>query len=173
MMLVARGSTTLGLNRTRSGLDPSREIIHASMYRSLRVNQPRQIMGFSDYPFLKRGSVDPRNFPGHEEVLRFLHGLAEDYGLIELIRFGHEVVRVERAVEERRDLWAVEWRMRGGEEAAGVDIFDAVVVCSRKYTQPKIAEFPGRSITLVFVVVALSSSLNYMSCGMMRIVEAR
>ncbi|KAF8020017.1 hypothetical protein BT93_G0647 [Corymbia citriodora subsp. variegata] len=127
------------------GLDPGRDVVHASMYQSLRTNLPRQIMGFSDYPFLKKGSGDSRNFPGHEEVLRFLRGFAEDFGLVELIRFRHEVVRVEQAIEGRRDLWAVEWRTRGGEEAAGMDVFEAVVVCNGKHTQPKIAEFPGRS----------------------------
>ncbi|XP_030468484.2 flavin-containing monooxygenase FMO GS-OX-like 2 [Syzygium oleosum] len=127
------------------GLDPGRDVVHASMYRSLRANLPRQLMGFSDYPFLKQGSGDPRNFPGHEEVLRFLRSFAEDSELIELIRFGHEVVRVEQAVEGRRDHWAVEWQTRGGEEAVGVDFFEAVVVCNGKYSQPKIAEFPGRS----------------------------
>ncbi|KAF8020446.1 hypothetical protein BT93_G0994 [Corymbia citriodora subsp. variegata] len=127
------------------GLDPGRDVVHASMYQSLRTNLPRQTMGFSDYPFLKKGSGDPRNFPGHEEVLRFLCGFAEDFGLVELIRFRHEVVRVEQAVEGRRDLWAVEWRTRGGEEVAGMDVFEAVVVCNGKHTQPKIAEFPGRS----------------------------
>ncbi|XP_039167111.1 flavin-containing monooxygenase FMO GS-OX-like 2 isoform X2 [Eucalyptus grandis] len=125
------------------GLDPGRDVVHTSMYRSLRVNLPRQLMGFSDYPFLNKGCSDLGSFPGHEEVLRFLHGFAEDSELVELIRFRHEVVRVEQAIEEGRDLWAVEWRMRGGEEAAGMEVFEAVVVCNGKCTQPKIAEFPG------------------------------
>ncbi|KAF7846649.1 hypothetical protein BT93_L3968 [Corymbia citriodora subsp. variegata] len=125
------------------GLDPSRDVVHSSMYQSLRLNLPRPIMGFSDYPFPKKGSGDSRNFPGHEEVLQFLRSFAEDFKLVELIRFGHEVVRVERDVEGSQDWWAVEWRMRGGEEVAGVDVFEAVVVCNGKNTQPRIAEFPG------------------------------
>ncbi|KAF8020445.1 hypothetical protein BT93_G0993 [Corymbia citriodora subsp. variegata] len=127
------------------GLDPGRDVVHSSMYRSLRLNLPRQLMGFSDYPFPKKGSGDSRNFQGHEEVLQFLRSFAEDFKLVELIRFRHEVVRVEQDVEGRRDWWAVEWRTRGGEEAAGVDVFEAVVVCNGKHTQPRIAEFPGRS----------------------------
>ncbi|KAF8020016.1 hypothetical protein BT93_G0646 [Corymbia citriodora subsp. variegata] len=127
------------------GLDPGRDVVHSSMYQSLRLNLPRPIMGFSDYPFPKKGSGDSRNFPGHEEVLQFLRSFAEDFKLVELIRFGHEVVRVERDVEGSRDWWAVEWRMRCGEEVAGVDVFEAVVVFNGKNTQPRIAEFPGRS----------------------------
>ncbi|KAL8483499.1 hypothetical protein ACS0TY_026257 [Phlomoides rotata] len=33
------------------GHDPNREIVHSSLYHSLRTNLPRQLMGFSDYPF--------------------------------------------------------------------------------------------------------------------------
>ncbi|XP_039166888.1 flavin-containing monooxygenase FMO GS-OX-like 1 [Eucalyptus grandis] len=145
------------------GLDPGRNIVHASMHRSLRVNLPRQLMGFSDYPFLKKGWGDPRSFPGHEEVLRFLRGFTEDSRLIELIRFGLSqpsrvlepkrfginvlilIVECCTPTEGRWDQWAVEWRTHGGEEAAGVEVFEAVVVCNGKYTQPKIAEFPGTS----------------------------
>ncbi|KAF8020448.1 hypothetical protein BT93_G0996 [Corymbia citriodora subsp. variegata] len=128
-----------------SGLDPAREVIHSSMYKSLRVNLPRPIMGFSDYPFDAKPGVgdDPRPFPGHEAVLRFLQGFAADSGVVELVRFGHEVVRIERAVEGRNDEWVVEWRTRGGEASA--EVFEAVVVCNGKFTEPRLAEFPGRS----------------------------
>ncbi|GMI98302.1 hypothetical protein like AT1G62620 [Hibiscus trionum] len=122
------------------GLDPNREIVHSSLYKSLRVNLPRQIMGFSDYPF-----VDPRHFPGHEEVLRFLEDFARDFGLMELIRFGHEVVRVER-VNEASHEWVVESRTRESESRWGLkeDVFEAVVICNGKHTEPNIAEFSGR-----------------------------
>ncbi|KAK0586233.1 hypothetical protein LWI29_003219 [Acer saccharum] len=44
------------------GLDPDREIIHSSLYCSLRTNLPREVMGYTDYPFVPRnsGSEDPR-----------------------------------------------------------------------------------------------------------------
>lgn len=34
------------------GKDPSRDTVHSSMYDSLRVNLPRELMGFADFPFL-------------------------------------------------------------------------------------------------------------------------
>jgi len=34
------------------GKDPNREVVHSSMYDSLRVNLPRELMGFSDFPFI-------------------------------------------------------------------------------------------------------------------------
>ncbi|KAL4351419.1 hypothetical protein GQ457_06G032830 [Hibiscus cannabinus] len=127
------------------GLDPKREIVHSSLYRSLRVNLPRQVMGFLDYPFANKEGGDPRHFPGHEEVLRFLEDFAWDFGLMELIRFGHEVVRVER-VDETCHEWVVESRTRETESKweSKEEVFEAVVICNGKSTEPRNAEFPGR-----------------------------
>ncbi|KAK5783401.1 hypothetical protein PVK06_037909 [Gossypium arboreum] len=117
------------------GLDLNREIVHSSLYRSLRVNLPRQIMGFMDYPFMKKECGDPRTFPG------FCPGLWVDG----LIRFGHEVVRVE-LTDEARHKWVVESRTRETESRweSKEEVFEAVVICNGKHTEPKIVEFPGR-----------------------------
>lgn len=121
------------------GLDPNREIVHSSLYHSLRTNLPRQLMGFSDHPFSTLKNGDPRTFPGHEEVLEFLNEFATHFGLVELIRFETEVVRVER-VDFRSDQWVVESR---NNESSSNENFDAVVVCNGHYTLPVVANFPG------------------------------
>lgn len=121
------------------GLDPGREIVHSSLYRSLRVNLPRRLMGFLDYPFSERD--DPREFPGHEEVLRYVEDFARDFGLVESIRFGQEVVRVER-VDEVSHEWVIESKSQGS-ESVEEEVFEAVVVCNGHHTEPRIAEFPG------------------------------
>lgn len=123
------------------GLDPDREIVHSSLYQSLHTNLPRQLMGFSDYPFSTNG--DPSTFPGHPEVLRFINEFAAEFELAELIRFGAEVVRVER-VDSGNDQWIVESRSR---EMSSNELFDAVVVCSGHYTIPKLADFPGNNLS--------------------------
>ncbi|KAK9040504.1 hypothetical protein V6N11_015655 [Hibiscus sabdariffa] len=128
------------------GVDPNRLVVHSSLYRSLRTNLPRQGMSFLDYPFLKKeGGDDQRNFPGHEEVLRFLEGFARDFGLMELIQFGHEVIRVE-LVDEVNHEWVVESKTRETDSTweSKEEVFEAVVICNGINTEPKIAEFPGR-----------------------------
>jgi cation diffusion facilitator CzcD-associated flavoprotein CzcO len=54
------------------GNNMKRRKVHSSMYRHLRTNLPREIMGFSDFPFtpehLGHRSVDPRRFCSHVEV---------------------------------------------------------------------------------------------------------
>ncbi|KAK2979976.1 hypothetical protein RJ640_006784 [Escallonia rubra] len=121
------------------GLDPNREIIHSSLYYSLRTNFPRHLMGFSDYPFAVRENGDSRNFPGHGEVLNFLNNFARDFGLTELIRFNVEVVRVEMA-GSRNDEWVVESRTGG---LSSEEVFEAVVVCIGHHTVPRVADVPG------------------------------
>lgn len=123
-------------------LDPNREIVHSSLYQSLRTNLPRHVMAFIDYPFRLREGGDQRTFPGHEEVLSFLDDFARDFGLTELIRFNSEVVRVER-VGGRNDEWVVEWRVPELESVVWKEeMFEAVVVCSGHHTEPRVAEIP-------------------------------
>ncbi|KAG5113503.1 hypothetical protein JHK82_036772 [Glycine max] len=121
------------------GLDPTRETVHSSLYLSLRTNLPRQLMGFSDFPFVKNESGDPRTFPGHEEVLRFLEGFAGEFGINELTQFETEVVKVERKGKE----WVVESRTSRDGDSVSREGFDAVVVCSGHFVEPKLAEVPG------------------------------
>jgi len=119
------------------GIDPDRETIHSSLYFSLRTNLPRQLMSFHDYPFMKSES-DPRMFPGHDEVLRFLDRFVEEFGVKELTRFETRVVRVERGEEG----WVVETLSRGSEMVTR-EVYEAVVVCSGHNSSPRVAEILG------------------------------
>ncbi|XP_061362203.1 flavin-containing monooxygenase FMO GS-OX-like 4 [Gastrolobium bilobum] len=118
-------------------VDPNRETVHGSLYASMRTNLPRALMSFRDYPFL-RSESDPRTFPGHEEVLRFLDGFAAEFGIHELTRFN---TRVER-VEGRKNEWMVEYLTRGSESVTR-EVFEAIVVCSGHNTEVRVAEIPG------------------------------
>ncbi|KAL2536531.1 Flavin-containing monooxygenase FMO GS-OX3 [Forsythia ovata] len=120
------------------GVDPNRKIVHSSLYSSLCTNFPRQLMGFSDYTFEIRKNGELPTFPGHEDVLKFLNEFAMDFGLIQLIRFNTEVIRVERV----NDQWMVKSRRMS--ELILEEAFDAVVVCNGHNTRPRIAvDIPG------------------------------
>ena len=60
-------ATVLG----KEGKERSAEV-HSSMYDNLRINLPRELMGFEDFPFNTDfiGSEDPRRFCTHHEVAR-------------------------------------------------------------------------------------------------------
>uniref|UniRef100_A0A1J3CZB7 Flavin-containing monooxygenase n=1 Tax=Noccaea caerulescens TaxID=107243 RepID=A0A1J3CZB7_NOCCA len=123
-------------------LDPTRSIVHSSLYSSLRTNLPRECMGFSDFPFVPRPgdeSRDPRRYPSHREVLMYLQDFAREYKIEEMIRFETEVVRVEPAAENGR-----RWRVQSVTSGCLTDeFFDAVVVCNGHFTEPRLAHIHG------------------------------
>jgi cation diffusion facilitator CzcD-associated flavoprotein CzcO len=98
-------------------------------------------MGFLDYPLAKRESGDPRTFPGHEEVLQFLEDFAGEFGIHGLTRFETEVVKVKR--NGKGNEWVVESRMTRGSDSVSCEVFDAVVVCSGHFVEPKLGVVPG------------------------------
>nr|GEW45960.1 flavin-containing monooxygenase FMO GS-OX5-like [Tanacetum cinerariifolium] len=122
------------------GLDPNRDIVHGSLYKSLRTNLPRQLMSFTDFKFEDKVYNDPRINPGHEEVLNFLEDFASKFELTKLIRFSTAVTRVE-VVGSGNIEFEVESETNG---VSSVEMFDAVVVCNGHNTQPRLAnDIPG------------------------------
>ncbi|KAI4315283.1 hypothetical protein L6164_028112 [Bauhinia variegata] len=122
------------------GIDPNRAVVHSSLYQSLRTNLPREVMGFRDYPFVRREvkGRDSRRFPGHKEVLMYLQDFTSAFEIAELVRFESEVVFAGLAESGK---WRVRSITKGGVTVD--EIYDAVVVCNGHYTQPHIADIPG------------------------------
>lgn len=136
------GGTWVYDPRTESdplGSDPTRKIVHGSLYASLRTNLPREVMGFRDYPFVSstRPGRDPRRYPGHREVMEYLNDYASEFGLSELVRLETEVLEV-GIVDGGK------WKVKYGKNGEVDDeLYDAVVVCNGHYTEPRIADIPG------------------------------
>ncbi|XP_011650414.2 flavin-containing monooxygenase FMO GS-OX-like 3 [Cucumis sativus] len=122
------------------GVDPDRTRIHSSLFKSLRTNIPRELMGVRDFPFVPREGEDrdPRRFPSHQEVRKYLEDFANEFGVYKFVRFGTEVVF---AGLEELGKWRIEFRCENGD--VDYEIFDAVVVCVGNYSQPRVAEIPG------------------------------
>ncbi|XP_047089143.1 flavin-containing monooxygenase FMO GS-OX-like 2 [Lolium rigidum] len=126
--------------------------VQSSLYASLRTNVPRECMGFMDFPFVAGAgamssySDDPRRFPGHEEVLRYLQEFARRFDLLGLIRLQTEVVSVRR--DDASAGWKLSYRSwrklpgAGGEELEE-EVFDAVVVCNGHSDEPRLADIAG------------------------------
>ncbi|PIA50149.1 hypothetical protein AQUCO_01300706v1 [Aquilegia coerulea] len=132
-------------------VNPSRTIVHTSLYDSLRTNLPREAMGFRDYPFVaKHGKQrDHRRFPCHKEVLFYLEDFVNEFKLSELIRFETEVIHVGllKEEEEEKGNWVVRSRRKNRNvEDDEIEVYNAVVVCNGHYTVPRVAEFPGSDV---------------------------
>ncbi|KAF0928667.1 hypothetical protein E2562_006099 [Oryza meyeriana var. granulata] len=115
--------------------------VHGSLYASLRTNLPRELMGFSGFALAGRVFAgDPRTFPGHREVLAFLHAFAVESGVDGRVRLRSEVVRV-GPLDGQGERWTVAWRVEAGEVVE--EVFDAVVVCNGHCTVPQVPKLRG------------------------------
>ena len=111
-------------------------------------------MGFLDFPFVAGAmgsySEDPRRFPGHEEVLRYLEAFARRFDLRGLVRLETEVVSV-RCRDDGASAsagWKVSYYSRKLVREQEVvaeeeeEEFDAVVVCNG-LSEPRLADVAG------------------------------
>lgn len=139
------------------GLDQGRKRIHSSLYSELRTNLPRELMGFSDFPFTMEAlgaySVDPRRFCRHEEVWRYLNLFALEYDL-------HRRVRLNTVVDKAIPLplqegqighqWQVTSTALHSDEPTTqaahtqtTEVFDAVVSAVGNYHEPNLPDVSG------------------------------
>ncbi|KAL0318726.1 UNVERIFIED_CONTAM: Flavin-containing monooxygenase FMO GS-OX-like 9 [Sesamum angustifolium] len=117
--------------------------VHSSIYASLRLTSPREIMGFTDFPFVARKGRDMRRFPGHQELFLYLQDFCESFGLREMIRFNTRVEKVEMLDYPVLDddlKWVV--RSKAAEKAVE-EVYDAVVVATGHYSQPRLPRIKG------------------------------
>lgn len=123
------------------GSSGSRTKVHGSMYKNLRTNLPREVMGVSDFPFDDQfpGSKDSRQYCSHEEVYRYLDAYAKHFDIRSCVRCSSRVDSLERL----KDGWKLHVvdAHKGNEE---VECVDAVVVCNGHYSEPRVPEYEGR-----------------------------
>ncbi|XP_022885168.1 flavin-containing monooxygenase FMO GS-OX-like 9 [Olea europaea var. sylvestris] len=119
--------------------------VHSSIYASLRLVSPREIMGFTDFPFGMKKGRDTRRFPGHKELLLYLKDFSECFGLREMIRFNTRVENVEMLSFPNfgKDLkWIVKSKEKMAEKAVE-EVYDAVVVATGHYSKPRLPKIKG------------------------------
>ncbi|WCJ35891.1 Flavin-binding monooxygenase family protein [Euphorbia peplus] len=125
--------------------------VHSSIYASLRLVSPREIMGYSDFPFLIKKGRDMRRFPGHKELWLYLKDFCDHFGLRELIRFNCRVDYVgmldyDGVSEIKGDFkWVVKSSRNFNNEKCELleEVFDAVVVATGHYSHPKLPTIKG------------------------------
>lgn len=125
--------------------------VHSSVYASLRLTSPREIMGYTDFPFLVKKGRDMRRFPGHRELYLYLNDFCDWFGLREMIRFNTRVeyVGMLNYGEFGKDLkWVVKSKEKNSVKEVE-EIFDAVVVATGHYSHPRLPSIKGM-ICLLF-----------------------
>lgn len=132
------------------GRAPAPSKSHGALYASLRTNLPRDLMALRRFPFTTQGSDDPRRFPGHAEVLRYLRAFSRAFGLDRFVRTDARVTRVQPKTDDHSPWnaahfrpparWRVHWLYAGRDHH---EDFDAVAICNGHYHRPRIPALPG------------------------------
>ncbi|XP_047360680.1 flavin-containing monooxygenase FMO GS-OX5 isoform X3 [Vespa velutina] len=125
--------------REETGLDRYNLPIHTSMYKSLRTNLPKEVMGFPDFPIPDR----PESYLTRNEILQFLNSYCDHFKLREYIRFLHHVEYVEPTSEDRK--WSVKVKNLK-ENVVKTETFDAIMVCNGHYFEPFIPNLKGQDV---------------------------
>ncbi|KAM0926740.1 hypothetical protein ACQ4PT_003361 [Festuca glaucescens] len=117
------------------------------MYACLRLISPREAMGFSDFQFLPRHGVagrDPHRYPVHREMYCYLRDFCDAFGLLDAVRLNTRVLRVAAAVpaSSLTRQWAVR-SVHLGDGDEKEEVFEAVVVATGRYSQPKLPSIVG------------------------------
>ncbi|PAN09292.1 hypothetical protein PAHAL_2G006900 [Panicum hallii] len=123
---------------------------HSSIYASLRLNSPREVIGFSDFPFYPKNDRggDARRFPRHGEFLRYIRDFCDAFGLMDAVRLNTRVAHVGMAPRSD-DGGILGWEVRcakqgeGNEVVTTEEVFDAIVVAVGQFTQPRIPTING------------------------------
>lgn len=120
--------------------------VHSSVYSSLRLATPREVLGFSDFPFTAKKGRDTRRFPGHEELWLYLKDFCEVFGLREMVRFNVRVEFVGMVNDNNDDDDMKRWMVKTVEKKSGEvmeEVFDAVVVATGHYSYPRLPSIKG------------------------------
>lgn len=120
--------------------------VHSSIYESLRLTSPREIMGYTDFPFVVKKGRDTRRFPGHRELWLYLKDFCEWFGLREMIRFNSRVEYVgmlDYGEFGKEVKWVVKSKEKKADQKVVEEVFDAVVVATGHYSHPRLPSIKG------------------------------
>ncbi|CAH0397736.1 unnamed protein product [Chilo suppressalis] len=119
--------------------------IHTSMYKNLRTNLPKVIMGFPDFPLPE----SEKSYLPANDILTLLQSYAEKYDITSHIKFNHHVqLVIPKAGGPRGELWDVTYKNLVTAVLETRE-YDYVFVCNGHYNKPTIPiisgikDFPG------------------------------
>lgn len=98
-------------------------------FRSTKLQTPRCDFEFSDYPWLER---DNTSFPSYVEVLEYLHGYAEHFDVLKLVKLNSRVLEI---------------RYLGGEEEASANPDEyGAMLAGRPVWEVAVETLPAKTI---------------------------
>ncbi|GAU92192.1 hypothetical protein RvY_04305 [Ramazzottius varieornatus] len=109
------------------------------MYRHLRINVPRDLSHFREFPHLP----DLPSFFSRSDLLRYLQRYTDHFDLKKHIKFRHQALSIEPFDPSVPHTC---WRVRVktlGDETETTETFDVVIVCNGHFNRPYIPRLAG------------------------------
>lgn len=124
----------------RTGVDEHGEPVHASMYRYLWSNGPKECLEFADYTFEEHfGKVIP-SYPPREVLFDYIKGRVDKANVRDWIRF-KTIVR-DCSWDEAKGKFTLKSRDLTTQSET-VEEYDYVLVCTGHFSTPNAPEIPG------------------------------
>lgn len=124
------------IGKDKYGLD-----VHSSMYKGLTTDIPKEVMCYPDFPY---PTALEHSYIPSMDVLKYLNDYAREFGLVEKIKFEHNVVRVRPLAENK---WEVIVRDLKDDKFYTYE-FDAVLVCTGNFHTPHWPHFSSQDLFL-------------------------
>lgn len=124
----------------RTGVDEAGDPVHASMYRHLWSNGPKECLEFADYTFDEHFGKPIPSYPPREVLYDYLLGRARKNDIRKYIQFGTAVRWVSHNAEKNTFNVTVEDLKTGDHRT---EEFDYVIVSTGHFSVPNMPDFPG------------------------------
>lgn len=124
----------------RTGTDEHGEPVHASMYRYLWSNGPKECLEFADYSFEEHFGKPIGSYPPRAVLWDYIKGRVERSGVRDQIRFNTPVRRV--SYDEATQRFSVTAHDHNT-DTIGTEEFDYVVVATGHFSVPNMPSYPG------------------------------
>ena len=127
----------------RTGTDAAGDPVHASMYRYLWSNGPKEGLEFADYTFQNHFGKPIASYPPREVLFDYIQGRIEKTGFRDKIEF-NTLVRDVRYIDDRK-VFSVTTR-NGKTDTEKTVEFDSVIVASGHFSTPNVPYYEGFEI---------------------------
>jgi len=124
----------------RTGVDESGEPCHASMYRYLWSNGPKEGLEFADYTFDEHFGKEIASYPPRAVLFDYIKGRVEKAGVRDWIRFNN-VVRDVRFDDATSKFTVTARDTKADKET--VEELDHIIVASGHFSTPSVPYYPG------------------------------
>ncbi|KAJ3648315.1 hypothetical protein Zmor_020127 [Zophobas morio] len=111
--------------------------VYSAMYKGLRTNLPKEVMGYPDFPIPEQN----RSYLTQAEILEFLNLYADHFKIRKLIKFNRMVAEI----TPLEDKWQIKSIDKPTKQPI-VETYDAVMICNGHYNDPIMPQIPGQEL---------------------------